>query len=79
MGSWHRHYGNWWMIQWAIDGWLSFGVHIDFRHRNPSGQHSYGPYIDFHLGVLILSLGWRPVYAGDIDLRNSTAIARELG
>jgi hypothetical protein len=75
---WHRRYGRWWMLQWAFDGWLSFGVHFDFRHRRRSG-FSYGPYIDFHLGVLIVSLGWQPVYAGEIDLKTSVAIQRELG
>lgn len=76
---WHRRYGNWWMVQWALDGWLSFGVHLDFRHRRRGDGLTYGPYIDLHLGVVILSLGLRPIYAGEIDLRNSVAINMELG
>jgi hypothetical protein len=35
--------------------------------------------VDFHLGFVIVSLGWNPVYAGEIELRNSVAINRELG
>jgi hypothetical protein len=65
------------MVQWAWDGWVSLGFHFDFKHRRRT--HSYGPYIDLHLGCLILSLGNNPVFAGDIELRNSVAIARERG
>jgi hypothetical protein len=75
---WNRRYGNWWMVQWAWDGWFSLGIHMDFRHRRRA-EFSYGPYVDLHLGVLILSLGWRPVYAGELDLHTSVAINRELG
>lgn len=74
---WHRYYGKWWMVQWAFDGWISFGIHIDFRHRKRG--FTYGPYVDLHLGMIILSLGWHPVYAGELDLKTSVAIARELG
>lgn len=76
---WHRKYGRWWMVQGAWDGWLSFGFHIDFRHRRRGDGSSYGPYVDLHLGVVIISLGWQPVYAGEIDLKTSVALARELG
>jgi hypothetical protein len=76
---WHRHYGKWWMVQWAFDGWLSFGVHLDFRHRKRGDGTYYGPYIDIHFLCFVFSLGWLPIYAGDIDLHVSTAIARELG
>lgn len=60
------------MIQWAFDGWLSFGVHLDFRYRE-NEQRSYGPYIDLHMGLLILSLGYHPVYSGELDLRSSVS------
>ncbi len=69
-----------WLRGLPFDGWIDFGgVHVDFRHRRGPAGKTYGPYIDLHLGVLILSLGWHPVYAGDLDLRTSVAIARELG
>lgn len=60
------------MVQWTwvkiggirvpFSGWLSFGVHIDLmrRHQQDVG---YGPYIDFHLGMIILSLGRNPKYS----------------
>lgn len=79
MSSWHRHNGDWWMVQWAVDGWLSFGIHLEFRHRTRGDGLTYGPYVDVHLGVVILSFGWHPLYAGDLDLHKSTAISRELG
>lgn len=75
-GSWWRCYGDWWMLQGACAGWLSFGLHLDFRRRQRGDGLSYGPYLDLHLGCLILSLGWRPVYAGEIELHTSTAIWR---
>lgn len=67
------------MVQWALDGWLSLGVHIDFRHRKRGDGLIYGPYVDLHFGVVILSLGLHPIYAGEIDLKTSVAIERELG
>jgi hypothetical protein len=76
---WHRRYGDWWMVQWELDGWISLGIHIDFRHHRGINGHTYGPYVDLHLGVLILSLGRHPVYAGELDLKTSVAIQRELG
>jgi hypothetical protein len=76
---WHRRYGKWWMLQWELDGWLSLGIHLDFRHRHRGDGLAYGPYVDFHLGFVIVSLGLNPVYAGEIDLRTSVAINRELG
>jgi hypothetical protein len=67
------------MTQWQLDWWFSLGLHIDFRHRRRGDGLTYGPYVDFHLGFVIVSLGWNPVYAGEVELRNSVAINRELG
>jgi len=67
------------MTQWELDGWFSLGIHIDFRHRHRGDGLHYGPYVDLHLGFFILSLGLNPVYAGEIDLKTSVAINRELG
>lgn len=67
MYDWHIRYGSWWMVQWSFAGWLSFGVHIDFRRRvNSTLNVSYGPYIDMHLGMVILSIGHNPAYSGEI-------------
>jgi hypothetical protein len=76
---WHRRYGKWWMVQGAWDGWFSLGIHIDFRHRRRGDGLAYGPYGDLHLGWVIVSLGLNPVYAGEIELKTSVAIGRELG
>ena len=50
-------------MQWSFDWWCSLGIHIDCRRRD-----TYGPYVDFHLGPAILSLGGRPVYTDDVEL-----------
>jgi hypothetical protein len=38
--------------------------------RSRDGQ-AYGPYVDFHVGFVILSVGRNPVYSGEYDLVNS--------
>ncbi len=67
MACWHLKHGRRWMIQWCADWWLSFGVHIDFRRRRRADGIEYGPYLDLHLGWLILSLGRNVVYSGDLQ------------
>jgi len=70
MAAWHQHYGSWWMVQWSLDGWVSLGVHVDFRtRRNSTCGEKYGPYVDLHLGCFIVSLGRNPVRSGEIDLK----------
>ena len=60
-------YSRWWAVQWVLDGWFSLGIHIDFRHRRADSGRTYGPYLDLHLGVVVLSLGWQPIYSGDLE------------
>lgn len=67
MAGWNLRHGRWWMVQWSLDGWLSLGVHVDFRHRRDAAGRRYGPYLDIHLLCFILSLGFHPTYSGDID------------
>ena len=76
-GSWHRAYGTWWMVTFAWAGWLSLGLHIDFCHHRRTPGKAYGPYIDLHLGVVVVSLGYRPIYAGEVELRSPFALMRE--
>lgn len=72
MASWHQRYGSWWMVQWALDGWASLGIHIDFRSRVSSTTGvRYGPYVDLHFLFVIVSLGRNPVHSGEIDLHSS--------
>lgn len=66
MARWHLWHGNWWMVQASLAGWFSLGIHIEPRRRtSPNG--GYGPYVDLHLGVVILSLGRNPVWSGDLE------------
>lgn len=67
MTKWRCRYGSWWMVQVVVDGWFSLGIHLDFKHRHNAFGGSYGPYIDFHLGVVILSLGWHPYLSSDLE------------
>lgn len=76
--GWNIRYGTVWMVQWQLDWWLSFGVHLDPKMRRvSSGQFAglrYGPYLDLHLGFVIVSVGWRPYLTG--ELVNESGIAR---
>jgi len=74
---WHLRYGSWWMVQWMWLGWISVGFHIDFKHHHMDNGESYGPYIDLHLGLAIVSIGNNPVYCS--DTRVSYAIPRKQG
>lgn len=67
MSSWHLYHGSWWMIQWSCDWWCSLGLHIDLRHRRRADGLAYGPYIDLHLGFVIISLGYHPQLSGDLE------------
>lgn len=76
--GWNIRYGTCWMLQWQANWWLSFGVHLDPKQRRVAGGRfaglHYGPYIDVHLGFVIVSLGWRPYLSG--ELVNESGIAR---
>lgn len=67
---WRVRYGRWWCVQWCRDGWLSLGLHADFRRRigyMPDGTRMrYAPYLDLHVGWLMVSVGVNPVYAGHV-------------
>jgi hypothetical protein len=61
-----RH-GKFWMVQVYLDWWISFGVHVDLKTRLLSSGLKYGPYVDLHIGCVILSFGRNPVYSGDFE------------
>jgi len=67
MAGWNLHHGSWWMVQWTFDWWVSFGIHLDLKHRVRADKQSYGPYIDIHLFCFILSLGYHPYISGEIE------------
>lgn len=68
MATWHAHHGKWWAVQWCFDRWLSLGVHVDWSRRLTAKERiPYGPYLDVHLGVLIVSVGVNPIYSTDVD------------
>lgn len=53
------------MIQACFDGWFSLGIHLDLRRRrNAEQQIDFGPYVDLHLGCVIISLGYNPAVSG---------------
>lgn len=65
MARWVIKSGRWWMLQYSWNWWLSLGIHVDFRHHptdTPELRPAYGPYVDFHVGPAIFSVGNRPVY-----------------
>jgi len=73
---WGVRYGAWWMLQYSLDGTFSFGIHVDPRRRF-SDTGPYGPYVDLHLGVGVLSLGYHPARAnGLVSLYGQSAILR---
>lgn len=68
MAAWHLRHGRWWMVQWTLDYWFSLGVHLDLKPRRcaRTGER-YAPYVDLHLGCLILSFGVNPVRSGELE------------
>lgn len=55
------------MLQYALDGTLSLGVHVDPLRRH-AADGPYGPYIDVHLLFVAVSLGYRPASAWNHSL-----------
>lgn len=65
-------YGRWYAVQHVGSG-LSVGLHVEPRTRQAQDGPLYGPYVDLHLGKLIVSFGRNPIYAGALDLLRSYA------
>ena len=63
MAVWYERHGNWWMIQWCSGGWFSLGFHIEFRTRAVQTGQKFGPYVDLHIGLFIISVGRNPYYS----------------
>jgi hypothetical protein len=63
------------MVQWSLDGTLSLGVHADPLHRRGDAG-PYGPYVDLHLGPVVVSLGYHPGRANDWALHSQGGIMR---
>ena len=55
------------MVQACFAGWFSLGLHLDLRCRRTGRGATYGPYLDLHLGCVILSVGNNPVLSGEIE------------
>ena len=57
----HRKVWIWWGQYWAVQIYLnwyfSLGVHVDLRR----------PYADFHIGMLIVSVGDNPAITNHAD------------
>ena len=76
---WYRHY---WMFQFCLGGWISFGIHIDWTRRYVYGkktrENAYGPYIDIHFLCCILSLGYYPVRSTTYPIYGSVGRGGEI-
>jgi len=72
---WGLQWGRWWLWQWALDGSLSLGIHID-PQRRLGDKGPYGPYVDLHLGVCVLSLGYHPARASGLAEMGQGGIMR---
>lgn len=71
---WHIHYGKGWLVQWCFDWWFSLGIHIDLKRRIANHTDiAFGPYVDFHLGFVIVSLGYNPVLSGTLATKTSVS------
>lgn len=58
------------MVQWISHEyrWWSFGLHVDFARRtNATTGKRYGPYVDLHLGIAIISVGVNPAHSGELE------------
>lgn len=66
------------MVQWALDGTFSLGLHVDPKLRI-SELGPYGPYLDLHVGPVVVSFGNHPARAGDYARLASSAIMRPDG
>lgn len=76
MTRWAIRYGRWWMVQVALDGTVSLGIHIDPLRRRAIDA-TYGPYLDMHVGPVVLSIGNRPAWAGELhNVKSSVSIMR---
>jgi hypothetical protein len=75
MRRWGYRFGPWWMVQWSLDWTVSLGLHLD-PVRRWALEGSYGPYVDFHLGPVVVSLGNHPARAGDLERLRPQAIMR---
>lgn len=58
-------YGSWWCIHYALDRTFALGIYVQPWQGMTGSGLPYGPYIDVHLPMLILSVGVNPVYAND--------------
>jgi len=67
MARWGIRYGRLWAVQWVLAPWVSLGIHMDFSRHIDSRGRTFGPYVDFHVLVLIISLGWQPAYSGELE------------
>jgi hypothetical protein len=73
---WGILHGSFWLFQYALDGTLSLGVHVD-PVRRVSDTGPYGPYLDLHFAFCVLSVGYHPARAnGIVTLQGQGGIMR---
>jgi len=66
-------YGRFWAVQYGRERLLEIGMHFEPRGRSTNSGIRFGPYLDLHLPGVTISLGRNPIYAGEIELRNSAS------
>ena len=72
---WGIYYGKLWMFQWALNGSMSLGIHVDPLYR--IGDFGpYGPYVDLHIGPVVASFGYPPARGGHLRYLTNGAIMR---
>lgn len=81
MARWYIRHGSWWMLQWVWPAWWwSLGIHIDPRVTGRTEQGKpFGPYLDLHVWMFILSLGRNPVYTHGDTYRGTASRGGVLG
>lgn len=67
MRRWGVYFGRWWMVQYALDGTLSFGVHLDPKRR-VADEGTFGPYLEIHFLCFAFSIGNNPAGAWNYTL-----------
>lgn len=76
-GLWWLAWGKWWSVVFYSGRPLSLGIHIEYWRRERGtglgGPRYYGPYIDFHLPWVCLSVGRWPIYAGHVEAQRNYA------